>query len=106
MVTLGRVNAIPQTERRTLAGWGRTAPTIADVLSTQDVEIIARAVTQAGTRGVIARGLGRSYGDPAQNAGGLVIDMTALDGIHSIDPDAALVVADAGVSLDQLMKAA
>lgn len=106
MVTLGRVNAIPHTERRRLAGWGRTAPTIADVLSTTDVEVIARVVTQAGARGVIARGLGRSYGDPAQNAGGLVIDMTVLDRIHSIDPDAAVVDVDAGVSLDQLMKAA
>ncbi|TVT25733.1 FAD-binding oxidoreductase [Amycolatopsis acidiphila] len=76
------------------------------MLSTPDVEVIARAVTQAGERGVIARGLGRSYGDTAQNAGGLVVDMTALNRIHSIDPDSALVDVDAGVSLDQLMKAA
>ncbi|MER7115010.1 FAD-binding protein [Saccharomonospora azurea] len=95
-----------RTQRRTLTGWGRTAPTTADVLSTPDVDVLARAVTEAGDRGVIARGLGRSYGDPAQNAGGLVIDMTALDRIHSIDPETALVDLDAGVSLDSLMRAA
>ena len=55
---------------------------------------------------MLARGLGRSYGDPAQNAGGTVIDMTGLDRIHSIDPETGHVDLDAGVSLDTLMKAA
>ena len=55
---------------------------------------------------MIARGLGRSYGDNAQNGGGLVIDMTALDTIHSISADTKLADLDAGVNLDQLMKAA
>ena len=104
------------TTNQTLTGWGRTAPTAAEVLSTPDVDVIATAVARVAEdndtkpahlrRGVIARGLGRSYGDIAQNAGGLVIDMTALRRIHSIDAATALVDLDAGVDLETLMKAA
>jgi decaprenylphospho-beta-D-ribofuranose 2-oxidase len=101
------------TSRTPLMGFGRTAPSVAEVLSTPDTELIAKAVAQvadaggrSNSRGVIARGLGRSYGDNAQNGGGLVIDMTPLNNIHSIDSDTRLADVDAGVSLDQLMKAA
>ncbi|QBJ98844.1 FAD-binding oxidoreductase [Rhodococcus sp. ABRD24] len=93
------------TQRRSLSGWGRRAATIADVLSTPDLDVIASAVQRSGPRGVIARGLGRSYGDPAQNSGGLVVDMTALDRIHHIDAATGVVDMDAGVSLDALMRA-
>ncbi|GEM30750.1 decaprenylphosphoryl-beta-D-ribose oxidase [Nocardia neocaledoniensis NBRC 108232] len=92
--------------RRALSGWGRTAPTVAEVVRTPDVAAIAERVRSAGPRGVIARGLGRSYGDPAQNGGGVVVDMTALDRIHRIDPDSGIVEVDAGVSLDTLMRCA
>lgn len=105
-----------ETRTKTLTGWGRTSPTTSEVLSTPDVDVIAAAVARVADsnadkpahlqRGVIARGMGRSYGDPAMNAGGLVIDMQALNQIHSIDPDTAIVDVDAGVTLDQLMKAA
>ncbi|WP_369638652.1 FAD-binding protein [Nocardia sp. JMUB6875] len=92
-------------EQRPLVGWARTASSVAQVLSTPDLDTVARAVGTAGARGVIARGLGRSYGDPAQNGGGLVVDMTAFDRIHDIDPDSGVVDVDAGVSLDRLMRA-
>lgn len=93
-----------------LTGWGRTAPSVANVLRTPDAEMIVKAVArvaESGAAGVLSRaGWARSYGDNAQNGGGLVIDMTPLNTIHSIDADTKLVDIDAGVNLDQLMKAA
>ena len=96
----------PTTAKR-LTGWGRTAPSVAQVLSTPDPEVIVQAVTQTAAgpqgsrRGVVARGLGRSYGDNAQNGGGLVIDMSVVNRIHSMDSDSHLIDLDAGVNLDR-----
>lgn len=85
-----------------LTGWGRTAPTRASVIRPSNDEIISSLLTGTSDRGVIARGLGRSYGDPAQNAGGTVIVMTSLAGIHDFDINNATITVDAGISLATL----
>ena len=99
-------------ERRTtrLTGWGRTSPATADLVRVTDAGQVADLLRSRPARGVIARGLGRSYGDPAQNSGGLVLDLTGLDRIREVtgvDPDGdqqPSVTIDAGVSLDTLMR--
>lgn len=96
----------PPAVRTRLQGWGRTAPSYAYVRTPRAVDDVVESVLTAGPRGIVARGLGRSYGDPAQNAGGTVLDMPGLDTIHSIDPESGLADCDAGVSLDALMRAA
>ena len=94
------------TEPRALTGFGRTAPTWARVAEVTAADQVLAALRDPGPRGVTARGLGSSYGDPAQNAGGLVLDMTGLDRIHRIDAEEQTVTLDAGVSLDTLMRRA
>ena len=54
---------------------------------------------------MIARGLGRSYNNAAQNGGGLVIGTARLNRIVSLDRATGLAVCEAGVSLEQLMVA-
>lgn len=90
--------------RRELAGWGRTSPTASDVWAPVTPDEAAAALRDAPERGVVARGLGRSYGDAAQNAGGAVIDATAFGGVHHFDEETGLLTAASGTSLDDLMR--
>ena len=88
-----------------LAGWGNTASSQSHVLAFSGIDSLVGALQSAGPRGAIARGLGRSYGAPAQNAGGTVILMEDHGEARlELDPTAGTVTADARVSLDRIMR--
>ncbi len=92
-----------------VSGWGRTAPTAADVRRPTSSTELRRALPTRSVRGLLARGLGRGYGDCAQNSGGTVVETTDVDAftIHDADPadDTVLVTAEAGASIDRLLHA-
>ncbi len=91
-------------DRQVLSGWGGTAPSSA-LLEAVDPTTVAEAIRSSNGRGVIARGLGRSYGDAAQNAGGLVVEFGHTSDHIVLDRDASTATVSAGVSLDVLMRA-
>ena len=93
-----------------LSGWGRTAPSAGDVVEVPwtDRDGLADLVLHLSHRGAIARGLGRSYGDSAQNGGGVAIRLDPDDGGRPairINHADGTVTASAGVSLDELLRA-
>jgi decaprenylphospho-beta-D-ribofuranose 2-oxidase len=90
--------------RRLLTGWGRTAPTAAAVVAPENVDDVEDVLERPGRRGAIARGLGRSYGDAAQNAGGSVIDATRLDRVLDLDLTRGAIRVEGGASLDALLR--
>jgi decaprenylphospho-beta-D-ribofuranose 2-oxidase len=90
-----------------LTGWGRISPSWAEVAAPSTVaEAAALLRAAAASRGVIARGLGRSYNDAAQCGGGVVISTARLNRIIGLDAATGRAVCEAGVSLEQLMMAA
>ena len=84
-----------------LAGWGGTSRTRGRLHDVR-AEDVAGLVRRAGERGLIARGLGRSYGDPAQNAGGDVLAPLPA-AIGELAEDGTIDVS-AGTSLHEVMR--
>jgi decaprenylphospho-beta-D-ribofuranose 2-oxidase len=91
-------------ERRLFTGWGRTGPTAAEAHEIRDAKDLVERVGARPVRGLIGRGLGRSYGDAAQCAGGEVVELRGLRGLRSLDLTTGVVSAWGGTSLDELMR--
>jgi len=109
-----RAVSMPTSERpapQLLTGWGRTAPSATTVVEHRfdDVAGLGRRLRHLSPRGAIARGLGRSYGDSAQNGGGAAITIAPGPGCDDeapivFDHQARTVTASAGVGLDDLLR--
>jgi len=87
---------------RTFTGWGRIAPTRAELAEPATAAEAGRLMSAAAPR--IPRGLGRSYNNAAQCEGGVVISTARLNRLE-LDPATGLASCAAGVSLEQLMVA-
>ncbi|MEY4510558.1 MAG: hypothetical protein RLZZ450_2680 [Pseudomonadota bacterium] len=84
----------------TLSGWGRNLR--AECFFTQ-VEVPSEIKGHLDKSGTIARGLGRSYGDPALNSGGQVLGLARVDRYLAFDDGTGTLTCEAGVSLAQII---
>jgi decaprenylphospho-beta-D-ribofuranose 2-oxidase len=76
-------------------------PSRSDV-ATLDNHELTDLVSDPGSRGVLVRGLGRSYGDAAQNGGGTIVHLS--DATILLDSADGTVRVSAGVSIDRLLR--
>jgi decaprenylphospho-beta-D-ribofuranose 2-oxidase len=96
-----------------LEGWGRTPRSAADVYVIDDARdlpptlaaVRCAAAAEGAAPAVLARGLGRSYGDASLNAGGAVFDLAAVAGIRKLDLEEGTATVGAGMSFDVLIRA-
>jgi decaprenylphospho-beta-D-ribofuranose 2-oxidase len=90
----------------TLTGWGRIAPSAAELAEPSTIASAAELLRGGpASPGVIARGLGRSYNNAAQCGGGVVVSTAKLNRLVDLDPATGLATCEPGVSLEQLMVA-
>lgn len=84
-----------------LKGWGANLRADCELVEPEvPAEVLGRLQRR---RRLIARGLGRSYGDPALNTGGLVVGMRRLDRYLGFDAANGALTCEAGVSLAQII---
>ena len=97
------MNIINYFEEKSLSGWGRALFTDSKLYRPNSIDEIQELINYSEKGSVIARGLGRSYGNPAQCKNGKVVDMNLINYIK-LDEEKATVTAGGGASLDEILK--
>jgi decaprenylphospho-beta-D-ribofuranose 2-oxidase len=87
-----------------VSGWGGGAPVSVKLMRPESIDALCDARPARSGQGAIARGMGRSYGDAAQLASGLVLDTTRLRQFE-VDAERGVLTSQAGATLGQLLGA-
>jgi len=87
---------------KSIHGWGRYPVIEAEVVAPLNSSAVKNAVQSLGAGGMIARGLGRSYGDSSLAKS--VVETRHLNHLLSFDSDAGIVTCNAGISLATLLE--
>lgn len=89
-------------EKKEIGGWGNYPLVESIVVQPRDVQQVKETVQQGP---LIARGLGRSYGDQATNRANRVALCTALNHFIAFDAGQGILECEAGTSLEEIITA-
>ena len=87
--------------REPVQGWGRSGRSVSEVAAL-DADFVPATVRGANGRGVLGRGLGRSYGDASLNSGGRLV---VLQGGLELDQATGRLRVAAGTTFEQILSA-
>ena len=87
-----------------IVSWGRIGKRAHEVARPRFAQDV-RAWNAQATTARLAVGARRSYSDVCLNDGGHLVDMTGLDRFRTFDPETGILVAEAGVTIDAVLKA-
>lgn len=106
MNLLKRTSLRHTAELRVLEGFGRAVRAVCRYVAPRTVEELALTVQRARAEGltIAFRGAGRSYGDAALNASGLVVDTTGIDRVTAWEPATGIIDAGPGVTIEGLWR--
>jgi len=88
---------------QTLSGWGGMDPEACSVFRPEKRRALQELVQCKQTDTILARGLGRSYGDASVNGGAGVINTTRLNRMIAFDAETGVLECEAGVSLAEII---
>ncbi|MGE3855874.1 MAG: FAD-binding protein [Dehalococcoidia bacterium] len=94
----------PAADRHALTGWGRATRSLAHVVRPRDAHEVTALLTDGAPSGLVPRGMGRAYGDAAQNAGGVVLDGTGLDAPARLDAERGVLTVSGGTSMESILR--
>ncbi|MCA1902640.1 MAG: FAD-binding oxidoreductase [Candidatus Hydrogenedens sp.] len=90
-------------EKKKLTGWGRYAYQESYVFRPEQWRAMNAILKDMRIPDILARGLGRSYGDTAMNEGGAIMNMLRLNRFLSWQEEEGILECEAGVSLREIL---
>lgn len=87
-----------------LEGWGRYPRISAECVRAESRRDLQDAIACRAGKPVLARGLGRAYGDAALLSSGITLLTERLDRILGFDADTGWLRCEAGVSIDEIIR--
>jgi FAD/FMN-containing dehydrogenase len=96
--------SLPISNLHRFDNFGHSLKTTAYRFCPTSVEEIAEVMQTARRHGqtIALRGSGRSYGDAAVNAGGIVVDLQSMDRVLEWNPESGVITVEPGVTIEKL----